>query len=56
MKLFAPSILLALPLLVASSAMAQHQTFTASPDASDVQFMLSGSDHGTHGTFHVRMG
>jgi polyisoprenoid-binding protein YceI len=56
MKLFAPSILLALPLLVAASAMAQHQTFTASPDASDVQFTLGGSDHGTHGTFHVKDG
>ena len=56
MKLFAPSFLFALPLLLASSAVAQHQTFTASPDSSNIQFTLAGSDHGTHGTFHVKDG
>jgi hypothetical protein len=35
---------------------AQHQTFTASLDTSNVQFTLGGSDHGTHGTFHVKDG
>src|ERR1700686_3173798 len=56
MKCCLSSFLLALPLLVASSAVAQHQTFTASPEASDVQFTLGGSDHKTHGSFHVRDG
>jgi polyisoprenoid-binding protein YceI len=56
MKLFAPSFLFTLPLLLVPSAVAQHQTFTAAPDASNVQFTLSGSDHGTHGSFHVKDG
>jgi polyisoprenoid-binding protein YceI len=56
MKLFAPSFLFALPLLLAPSAVAQHQTFTASPDASNIQFTLGGSDHATRGTFHVKDG
>jgi polyisoprenoid-binding protein YceI len=56
MKLCSTSFLLALPLLIASNAVAQHQTFTATPEASDVQFTLGGSDHTTHGTFHVKDG
>jgi polyisoprenoid-binding protein YceI len=56
MKLFAPSFLLALPLLFASNALAQHQTFTIAPDASGVAFTLAGSEHSTHGTFHVKTG
>jgi polyisoprenoid-binding protein YceI len=56
MKPFAPSFLLALPLLFASHALAQHETFTISPDASGVAFTLGGSDHSTRGTFHVKDG
>jgi polyisoprenoid-binding protein YceI len=56
MKTFSPFFLLALSLLLASSSVAQHQTFTASPEASDVQFTLGGSDHKTHGSFHVKDG
>jgi len=55
-KLFAPSFLLALPLLVTTNAPAQHQTFIVAPDASDVAFILEGSAHTTHGSFHVKNG
>jgi polyisoprenoid-binding protein YceI len=55
MKLFAP-FLLALPLAFGFHAYAQHQTFTIAPDASNVAFSLGGSDHGTHGSFHVKDG
>jgi polyisoprenoid-binding protein YceI len=56
MKLSAPPFLLALPLLFACNAFAQHETFTIVPDASDVGFTLAGSEHSTHGTFHVKNG
>jgi polyisoprenoid-binding protein YceI len=56
MKIFAPSYLLALPLLFACNAHAQHQTFTIAPDASAITFTLGGSAHSTHGTFHVTDG
>jgi polyisoprenoid-binding protein YceI len=56
MKLFAPSFLLALPLLFTAHALAQHETFTISPDASEVAFTLGGSEHSTRGTFHVKGG
>jgi polyisoprenoid-binding protein YceI len=55
MKLFAP-FLLALPLAFGFHAYAQHQTFTIAPDASSVAFSLGGSDHSTHGSFHVKDG
>jgi len=56
MKTFVPSLVVVLPLLFASSALAQHQTFTISPESSDVSFTLGASDHGTHGTFHMQSG
>lgn len=56
MKIAAPSLLLALPLLLTLPALAQHQTFTVAPDASAVAFTLGGSEHSTHGTFHVKDG
>jgi polyisoprenoid-binding protein YceI len=56
MNMFAPLFLLALPLLFASPALAQHETFTIAPDTSDVAFTLRGSDHSTHGSFHVKNG
>lgn len=55
MKPFA-SIVVALPLLFASSVFAQQQTLTINPESSDVSFTLSGSAHETHGTFHVQSG
>jgi polyisoprenoid-binding protein YceI len=56
MRNFALSLVVTLPLLFASSTLAQHQTFTVSPESSDVSFTLGGSDHATHGTFHVQSG
>jgi polyisoprenoid-binding protein YceI len=56
MKTIAQFFLVALPLFFTPGAYAQHQTFTVSPDASQVAFSLGGSDHGTHGTFHVQSG
>jgi polyisoprenoid-binding protein YceI len=56
MKHFARTVLAALPLVLLPAAFAQHQTFTVSPNDSQVTFFLGGSDHGTHGTFHVQSG
>jgi polyisoprenoid-binding protein YceI len=56
MKSIAHSFLVVLPLVLVPGAFAQHETFTVSPDASQVAFFLGGSDHGTHGTFHVQSG
>ena len=53
MKTTARYSLVALPLLFASLAIAQHQTFTVNPDASQVAFSLTGS-HAVNGTFHVQ--
>jgi polyisoprenoid-binding protein YceI len=41
-------------LLFASSAFAQHQTFTVDPNASQVAWALGGSGHHVNGTFHVQ--
>ncbi|WP_348263065.1 YceI family protein [Telmatobacter sp. DSM 110680] len=43
-------------LLFASSAFAQHQTFTVDPAASQVAWALGGSGHHVNGTFHVQSG
>jgi polyisoprenoid-binding protein YceI len=56
MKVFGRSLFLALPLSLASSLFAQHQTFMVNPDASNVGFALTGTGHEVHGTFHVRKG
>lgn len=56
MKLCLRTILAVLPLALVSAAFAQHQTFTAAPDSSQVSFFLGGADHGTHGTFRVQSG
>jgi len=55
MKTLAASFLVALPLFLASHALAQHQTFTVNPEASQVAFALTGS-HAVNGTFHVQTG
>ena len=55
MKL-ALALLLAAQFAVASVAFAQPQTFTVSPDASQVAFALGGSGHHVNGTFHVQSG
>jgi len=55
MKQTARSLFMALPLILASSAFAQHQTFTINPDASSVAFALDGFHH-VDGSFHVTSG
>jgi polyisoprenoid-binding protein YceI len=49
-------ISLTLPLLLASSMLAQQQTFHVDGNASEVSFLLQGSDHSTRGIFHVQSG
>ena len=49
-------LFLALPLILAPVAFAQHQTFTVNPDASKVAFALGGNGHHVDGTFHVQSG
>jgi polyisoprenoid-binding protein YceI len=43
-------------LLVATSAFAQHQTFTADSNGSRVAWMLGGNSHQVNGTFHLQSG
>ena len=56
MKTYAKAFFLALPLALVSVAQAQHQTFTVTPEASQVAFALGGSGHHVNGTFHVQSG
>jgi polyisoprenoid-binding protein YceI len=56
MKTIANPLFLALPLILAPVAFAQHQTFTVNPDPSKVAFALGGSGHHVDGTFHVQTG
>jgi polyisoprenoid-binding protein YceI len=56
MKTIAQSLFLALPLVLAPVAFAQHQTFTVNPDSSHVAFSLGGNAHHVDGTFHVQSG
>jgi polyisoprenoid-binding protein YceI len=56
MKMIAHSHFLAITLLFAPAAFAQHQIFTVNPDASQVSFALAGSGHHVNGTFHVQSG
>lgn len=56
MKTIAKSLFLALPLLLATAAFAQHQTFAVNPDSSKVAFALGGNTHHVDGTFHVQSG
>jgi len=43
-------------LFFATSAIAQHQTFTVDPNASQVAWSLGGNGHHVAGTFHVQNG
>lgn len=56
MKDFFRYAVVAVSLLFATSAFAQHQTFTADPNASQVAWALGGSGHHVNGTFHVQSG
>jgi polyisoprenoid-binding protein YceI len=46
----------ALALLFASPALAQHQTFTVNPDASEVKMTLNTTHEVVHGAFHLQSG
>ena len=56
MKMSAPALFAALSLSVAPFALAQQETFTVNPDASQVVFILGGNGHHVQGTFHVQSG
>ena len=53
MKSFA---VLALALILAPAALAQHQTFAVNPDASEVKMKLNTTHEVVNGTFHVQSG
>jgi polyisoprenoid-binding protein YceI len=53
MKSFA---VLALAVLVAPAALAQHQTFVVNPDASEVKMTLNTTHEVVSGTFHIQSG
>ncbi|MGA8938310.1 MAG: YceI family protein [Acidobacteriaceae bacterium] len=46
----------ALTVILASPALAQHQTFTINPDASEVRMTLNATHEVVHGAFHVQSG
>jgi polyisoprenoid-binding protein YceI len=50
MKTIARSLLVTLPLLCATVALAQHQALTLNPDSSDVKFTLASNHDTTNGT------
>ena len=56
MKDFFRYAVVAVSLLFAASAFAQHQTFTVDPNASQVAWALGGSGHHVNGTFHLQSG
>jgi YceI-like domain len=47
---------LALAVILTPAALAQHQTFTVNPDASEVQMKLNTTHEVVNGTFHVQSG
>ncbi len=47
---------LAVALMVAPAALAQHQTFAVNPDASEVKMTLNTTHEVVNGTFHVQSG
>ena len=53
MRSFAP---LALTVVLAPAALAQHQTFAINPDASEVKITLKTTHELVNGTFHVQSG
>lgn len=56
MKVFVCSAVMATSLSFAHPALAQHQTLTVDPNASQVAFALGGNGHHVDGTFHVQSG
>ena len=56
MTMYRPALFLALPLAIVPAALAQHETLSVNPDASQVSFTLGGTGHHVQGTFHVQKG
>jgi polyisoprenoid-binding protein YceI len=56
MTLARRSLLFALPLLFAGTALAQHETLTIDPAASEVKMTLKTNHDIVNGTFHVQSG
>src|SRR6201996_4452814 len=53
MKSFA---VLALTVILAPAAFAQHQTFAINPDASEIKMTLNTTHEVVNGTFHIQSG
>jgi polyisoprenoid-binding protein YceI len=53
MKYFAVFVL---ALILASASHAQHQTFTISPDTSEIKITLNTTHEVVHGAFHLQSG
>jgi polyisoprenoid-binding protein YceI len=51
-----PFAVFALAMMLASAALAQHQTFVVNPDASEVKMTLKATGEIVNGTFHVQSG
>ena len=47
---------LALAVILGPAALAQHQTFTVNPDASEVKMKLNTTHEVVNGTFHIQSG
>ena len=47
---------LALAVMLAPAALAQHQTFAVNPDASEVKMTLNTTHEVVNGTFHIQSG
>ncbi len=56
MKTIVRSVVISVPLICMQLAFGQHQTFTVTPESSEVAFTLGASDHTVKGTFHVQSG
>jgi YceI-like domain len=48
--------LLALAVIIAPAALAQHQTFAVNPDASEIKMTLNTTHEIVNGTFHIQSG
>lgn len=51
-----PFAVMALTLIFAPAALAQHQTFAVNPDASEVKMTLNTTHEVVKGTFHIQSG
>jgi hypothetical protein len=49
-------VVLALAVILAPAAVAQHQTFAVNPDASEIKMTLNTTHEVVNGTFHIQSG